>query len=283
MGTRYCRYTDILQTFSSVTLASGTASTDPNYDLTALSDLDLAKPLKLVDGSPVEAVRVVWDHGAATRVDGVLLPKHNLDENLAVLFQRNATDDWDGSPGPTQSVALSIKADRPGNPGHSRSPWVDLTTEAGYSAGGFRYSSLYIPVNTVAPKLKAFLVGQWRVFDHGLLGTSVVVGHNRGYIPAITTAYGVKSYYDQNVVQRTVKGTLYASPDDWQELQDLADDCSGCVNPFVFVLDDAVVDDGGLLVRMSEAMAAGLTAEYRGPDLRPVTLDLVEVSRGLPY
>jgi hypothetical protein len=283
MGTRYCRSTDLLTTFSSVTLAAGTASTDPNYALASLSDLDLSKPLKLVDGSPVGDVRITWDHGSATRVDGFLLPKHNLDENLAVLFQRNATDDWDGSPGPSQSVALSIKAVRPGNPGHSRSPWVDLTTEPGYSAGGFRYSSLFIPSNSVAPKLKAFLIAQWRVFDHGLLGTSVVVGHGRGFIPAIKTAYGVTTYYDQNVVQRAVKGQLYATPDDWQELQDLADDCSGCVSPFAFVLDDTVTDDGGLLVRMSESMAAGLSAEYRGPDVRPVTLDLLEVSRGLPY
>lgn len=279
MGTRYCRYTDILQTFTSVTLASGTASSDTNYDLTALSHVDLAKPLKLVDASPV-AVRITWDHGAATRVDGFLMPKHNLDASLAVLFQRNASNSWST---PTQSVAVTISADRPGNPGHSRSPWVDLTTAAGYSVGGFRYSSLYIPANSVNAKIKAFLVAQFRTFTRGISGKTVVVGHKRGYIPAITTAYGVTTYYDQNVVERTVKGTLTASPTDWQSMQDLADDCSGCVNPFVFVLDDTVTDDGGLLVRMTESMAAGLAAEYVGTQIRPVNLDLTEVSRGLPY
>ena len=283
MGTRYCRHTDILTSFSAVTLASGTASDDPNYNLDALSDFDLSKPLKLVDGSPIEAVRVTWDHGEATRVDGFLLPKHNLDASLAVLIQRNDTDDWSGSPAPSQSVAVTIAAVRPGAPGHSRSPWVDLTTAAGYDVGGFRYTSLYVPVNSVAPRLKAFLVAQWRTFEHGLLGTSVVVGHRRGFIPSVTTAYGVESYYDQNVVQRTVKGMLYANPTDWQSMQDLTDDCSGCVYPFGFVLDDTVTDDGGLLVRMSESMAAGLSADYEGPALRPVNLDLVEVSRGLPY
>ena len=38
---RYCRNSDILASFSSVVLASGTASSDPNYDLTALSHFDL--------------------------------------------------------------------------------------------------------------------------------------------------------------------------------------------------------------------------------------------------
>ena len=283
MGTRYCRHTDILTTFSAVTLAAGTASTDPNYGLDSLSDFDLSKPLKLVDGSPIDPVRITWDHGVATRVDGFFMPKHNLDAGLAVLFQRNDADVWVGSPGLAQSVALDIEAIRPGAPGHSRSPWVDLTTAAGYDVAGFRYSSLYIPANAVAAKLKAFLIGQWRAFDHGLVGRSVVVGHRRGYIPAITTAYGVTTYYDQNVVQRTVKGMLYANPTDWQSMQDLTDDCSGCVYPFGFVLDDTVTDDGGLLVRMSESMAAGLSADYEGPALRPVNLDLVEVSRGLPY
>ena len=279
MGTRYCRYTDLLRTFSSVTLASGTASADTNYDLTALSDLDLAKPLKLIDASPV-AVRITWDHGSATRVDGLLLPKHNLDASLAVKIQRNATNSWAT---PTQDVAVTISADRPGSPGHSRSPWVDLTTATGYSAGGFRYSSLYVPAGAANAKLKAFLVSQWRTFERGLSGKTVVLGHARGFIPAIKTAYGVESYYDQNVVQRTVKGRLNATPTDWQSVQDLADDCSGCVNPFAFVLDDTVTDDGGLLVRMSQQMAAGLSAEYECVRRRPVQIALEEVSSGLPF
>ena len=58
--------------------------------------------------------------------------------------------------------------------------------------------------------------------------------------------------------------------------------CGGCVRPFFFVLDDSVTDDGGLLVQLSEAMAAGLSAPYVGGQLQQVGLDLVEVSRGLP-
>jgi hypothetical protein len=277
MATRYCRHTDILQTFSATTLASGTASTDPNYDLTALSDFDLSKPLKLADTT---AVRVTWDHGSATRLDGFSLPKHNLDTSLAVLIQRNATDAW-GSP--TQSVAVTISAVRPGSPGHSRSPWVDLSAAAGYSAGGFRYTSLYVPANSVAPRLKAFLITQFRTFSRGVLASALVTGHRRGYIPSITTAFGVKSYYNQNVVQRGVRGTVQASPADWQDLQDLADDCGGCVDPFFFALDDSAKDDGGLIVRFSEDMASGLEASYTIPTVRPVTFDFVEVSRGLPY
>jgi hypothetical protein len=277
MAMRYCRHTDILQTFSAVTLASGTASTDPNYDLTALSDFDLSKPLKMADTT---AVRVTWDHGSATRMDGFSLPKHNLDASLAVKIQRNATNSW-GTP--SQDVAVTISADRPGNPGHSRSPWVDLSAAAGYDVAGFRYTSLYVPTNGTAPKLKAFLISQFRTFSHGVLASALVTTHRRGYIPAITTAFGVKTYYNQNVVQRGVRGTVQASPTDWQALQDLADDCGGCVDPFFFVLDDSVTDDGGLMVRMSEEMAANLEASYIVPTVRPVTFDFEEVSRGLPY
>jgi hypothetical protein len=274
----YCRPSDLVTSHATWSVASGTVSTDPSYDLTALVAHNPALPMKFTD-TPGVATAIVGDFGAAHRVDGVLFPHHNFATSAAVRVQMNDANTWAT---PSVNAALTVSAARPGNPGHSRSPWLDLRTVAGYKTAGYRYCRIYIPAQTAAPQLAGFaLVGLWREFD-GVVEQNAELSHNRSWVQSFITAAGVKSYYERNVVQRTLAGKMFCFSTDWQDWKDLSDDAGGPVRPFPFILDDAVVDDGGLLMRLSDETAGALklTAVLNTNGNFAFTLD--EASRGLP-
>ena len=274
----YCRPSDLVTSHATWSVASGTLSTDPSYNLTALVAHNPALPCKFTDASPT-AVAIVGDFGAAHRVDGLLIPHHNFATSAAVLFQMNATNVWTA---PSLSAPLTVSAARPGSPGHSRSPWPDLRTVAGYATAGYRYCRIYIPAQTMAPQLAGFaLVGLWRTFD-GVVEQNAELSHNRSWVQSLTTAAGVKSFYERNVVQRTLAGKLFCFGTDWQDWRDLSDDAGGPVRPFPFILDDSIVDDGGLLMRLSDETAGALKLTALSNTNGTFAFTLDEAGRGLP-
>lgn len=278
MGTLYCRPSDLVTNHATWAVASGTVSTDPDYDLTALVAHNPALPVKFTDASPT-AVAIVGDFTTAHRVDGVIFPHHNFATAAAVRVQFNDTNVWTA---PSVNAALTVSAARPGSPGHSRSPWIDLRGVAGYKTAGYRYCRIYIPAQTVAPQLAGFaLVGLWRLFD-GHVEKEPTLSHNRGYVQSLTTAAGVTSYYERNVVQRPIAGKMFCFSDDWQDWKDLADDAGGPVRPFPFVLDDSIVSDGGQLMRFSDETAGALSITAITPENGWFEFTLAEASRGLP-
>lgn len=273
MGSRYCLPSDIVTGAATITAVAGTVDTDAHYGLAALHDENPACPCKFTD-SPVVAVRLVYDFGSPQHLDGFLLPSHNLDSSLAVRFQGNTTSSW-GAPPLDRAVTIVAK-DRDG---HSKRPWVDLS---GLATHTYRYWSLYVPANSVAPKLgETLLVAAWRTFSRGIRW-DLKRGVDRLALPSLTTAYGVKRYYRTDAKGDRIVGTVLGRETDLAAIRELMDDAGGPCSGFAFVLDDTTTSDGGLYVRCAESMAARHAAEWVGYDKFPFPIEFEELSRGLP-
>jgi len=120
-----------------VSLASTITVSAPDaaYPSANLSDGNPARPCKFDATSGT----IVFDFGAARRIDLAALIHHNLDAGLNVRIQANATDAWGG---PSLNEPFTIPAID--EDGFSVNPWFDLTGAAGYLVGGYRYWRLAV-------------------------------------------------------------------------------------------------------------------------------------------
>lgn len=117
---------------SYTTIGVNTGTEDTAYPAAYLADGRLGRPAKLTTTSG----SWVFSYASAVRVDLVALGAHNVG---AVTLEGNTTNSW-GSPAFSAALTIpSITAD-----GHSVNAWLDLTTAAGYSAGGFQYWRLVV-------------------------------------------------------------------------------------------------------------------------------------------
>jgi hypothetical protein len=273
---KYARPSDIITSGLTWSAVAGTVSTDPDYGLAALYDRELANPCKFID-DPVIAIRLVGDAGVATRIDGLALPNSNIDAALVMRAELNATNVWTA---PTVSVNMTMGARK--LDGHRASPWADFTTASGYSAGGFRYVSLYVPINSVAPwlgelpvfsRLRTF--SQWPQF-----GTRAV---RRPFPELLKTEYGVKRGLRRRISQRAIRYSLKGNATDYDDLQALADDAGPVVLPWFCVADSSIKTDGGLYGRFTEETAAALEAAEEYFDLDNLPIDFEEDSRSIPF
>jgi hypothetical protein len=271
-----CRPSKIVTArYVSLSLASGTESA--THPLTRLIDhRNPANPFWAVD-SPVVAVRAVWDHGEDVRIDAVSLAKHNLDAGLAVRVQRNGANDWAD---PAQDVALAIAAAH--EDGHSTSPWCDLAAAAGYRPTGYRYTSLYVPVNSVAPRLGGLaFIEQFEVMDPHF-EKDLRLGERRPIIWALETEANVRSYYRRRIRERYVRGHGLPTDAEMQRWRAIWRETEGGYAPFVIILNDTVTTDGALMVRCSEATNEAFEWGEDHPLAKPIALEFDELSRGLP-
>jgi hypothetical protein len=279
---RYARPSDIITSLATIT-ASGTVNSDPNYGLSALYDLNPAKPLKFDTAGPI---RIVYDMGSARRMDAFSLPNSNLAAATNCVVALNATDSWAA---PTVQTSLVTGADH--LDGHRASPWADFTTVSGYSASGFRYCSLFVPAQSTNIKIgETPIIGNLRQFDHEPRwgGTK---GALRKYLNALETETGVVRVNRRRLKQRTYTFDIKGGTPDYEALQALCDDAGGLALPWFFCPDDAVKTDLGLYVRFTPESAARLLAQEeffylptsanRGI-VTNMTVDVVEVSRSLP-
>jgi len=311
MASRYCRPTDIVTSSATVTVETGTESTDAHYQRPSLYDLDPSVPMKFTTTGPC---RLVFAFGSPQHLDAVFLPNHNLDPGLNVRVQGNSSNSWST---PALDVPLLIR-DRELD-GHCLRPWVNLARFEPYEGSpsssrspsgsqspssslsvsmsqsysvspspspaadpSYQYWSIYLPTNSTAPQLgEVILVSYLRQFIRPLtFGVARTV--SRGYIPALETEYGVKLYYDQNVKTWLFGATIKGTTSDLQSMHDLLDACRGPVYPFVFVLDDSVEWDGGYFVRCTEKMAKSWVHKKIGGGTFELPLEFEELSRGLP-
>ena len=116
---------NVARSYATIGVNSGTE--DADYPAAYLADGRPGRPAKLTTTSG----SWVLDFGAAQRIDLVALGAHNL---ASATLEANATNAW-GSP--AFSAALTLPA--ASADGHSRGAWRDLTSAAGYSAGGFQF------------------------------------------------------------------------------------------------------------------------------------------------
>lgn len=257
--------------YSSLGLASGTEVS--GHGLTYL--VDPSNPARMFWATDTTALRITWDHGSAITLEGIALSKHNLDVNLDVRLQRNATNSWVT---PSVDVSLPIAADH--EDGHSTSPWCDLRGTTAY-----RYTSLYVPVNSVAPRLSGVvLVKQWSTlevdFDFG-----VSYGESRPFIESLRTEADVRRMYRRRLKTRYLQADFKPTATDLAFWKALAREVDAYNLPLVWVQDSSVKTDNALLVTYSDEALDQFEYVDDFQDSRErkqYTLGLREVSRGLP-
>jgi hypothetical protein len=214
------------------TLASGTA--DAAYPLTNLYDLNPAKPFKT--SSSATAVRVTWDHGSAQRADLVCLPMHNIPAGTDVRYQMNATDSWGG---PTVNAAITIPT--AGADGLPIPAWKDLTGVSGYSAGGFRYHSLFVPALAGITALGEIYVGSQKRQDIKNYQWNYKKAERHPVILR-KTAYGVPLSYRLGHREREMAFRVGPNASELALLLEWFRDAYGQKRPFLFVPDPDVND-----------------------------------------
>lgn len=273
----YCRPSDIISSQATWSAPAGTVDADPLYGLAALYDKRMARPLKFGD-APAIAIRVVADFGATVRIDGMALPNHNLPPGTTIKMELNATNVWTS---PTVSVPIIIPNAQ--LDGHRASPWADFVAATGYSSGGFRYASLYVPATVVQPWLGELLViARLRTFSEfpQFSGTK---GADRAFLEHLYTEYAALRVLRRRIKRRRVSFTFNGTDADHADLQALADDAGGVALPFFFAADRAITDDGGLYGRFDPQTAAQLLSTETWFDLNSLSISLIEDSRSIPF
>jgi hypothetical protein len=269
---KYARPSDIVTALAVIT-CSQAVSTETGYGLPALYDGIPARPCKILSVGPA---RVVYDFGSARRIDAFALPNHNLAAGTVCQVAMNATDSWGA---PTVNASMTVGAQR--LDGHRASPWVDLTTVAGYTTSGLRYLSLNVPAQSVEIKLGETLAiselrrfSQWTQF--GTRGITIP------FLESLTTEYGVQRVYRRRVSQRTFDYRLKGNAADVNDLRSLMEDAGGLALPWFVVADSDVETDGGLMVRFTKDTAARLQASEEWFDLDEIRVAVEELSRSIP-
>lgn len=279
---RYCLPSDIVTSLAVIT-ASGSVSADPAYGFASLYDTLPSKPLKFTTAGPI---RLVFDFGVARRIDAFALPNHNLAAGSACVVALNNTNSWGA---PTCIVAMPTGDDN--LDGHRASPWADFTVASGYTSAGFRYASLFVPVQASLIKLgETLVIANLRRFNH-----EPQFGGNKGairrYLETLRTEYGVVRVNRRRIKQRFLSFALKGSTPDFIAMQNLADDAGGTAVPFFITADDSVKTDGGLYVRMTDETASKLASQeefFYVPSgtvnkfIENFPIDVEEVSRSLP-
>lgn len=274
---KYARPSDIITADATWTAAAGAVSTNPDYGLPSLYDGRMAKPTKFTD-SPAIAIRVVGDFGTATRVDAMALPNSkNIPAGTVMKMQLGNEATF-----ATYDVSVDVTMGAASIGGHVASPWANFVTASGYSTGGFRYASLYVPAVTSAPWLGELLVmsnlrefTQWPQFG-GMRGTT------HPFLENIYTEYGQRRVVRRLIQQRRFAFTLFGNDADYTDLNDLIDDAGGVSSPFFMVADSNVTSNGGLYGRFTPETAALIQATENWFDLNALTISFEEDSRSLP-
>lgn len=249
--------------------AMGTAvpsTEDVAYPIANIYDNNPAKPFRFDD---VEGT-IVWDFGAAQRIDLVSLIHHNLIFGLEVRVQMNATDSWAT---PSLDELILIPANE--LDGYPVNPWLDLTDKDGYLLAGYRFLRLVFEDNGVNIALGEVVLGaikrsltidmDWPI-DDGV--ERPIVEHQTDYL--------VSTIYDFGVKQRTVRGTTKSTDAGRLAIRAWWDSCRGKLTPTLIV--PFPEDNEAFFVRW-ESEARSDRREFF--DYSVIDLAWREVSRGL--
>ncbi len=118
------------------TVTLQTATVNPRYPLSRLTDLDPATHFKCLAASDA---RIVFAYAGAQPIEAVWIPMHNIPAGTVIRWEGHTSNAW-GSPAFSKSFTVPTWfGDLP------RGLFINLTTAAGFSAGGFQYNSLFVP------------------------------------------------------------------------------------------------------------------------------------------
>jgi hypothetical protein len=270
------RSDNVARATAAITVGTGTAPS--GYGPTLLVDENPARVAKITAGTAAW----VFDFGTAQRVDLAALIHHNFDTGGDVRLQGNATNSWGA---PTFSAAFVIPTwQAAGTPTRwPVNPWMDVSAQSGYSAGGFRYWRVVITGNSQNVEL-----GQvWLSPTIRRLTVNMESGQeearNRGLVRN-TTSFDVDTIYPRHNPRWS---TVFALPTVDQTLrtalQQQWDDVGGQTYPWLLVPNGDM--NACYLVRWSMPEER-LKRLLLGPGAAPRSVSqsdcsIMEVARGL--
>lgn len=227
----YGHYSDNVAPSATVTVSTGTG--DADYPPQNLVDLVPAKPGQLTTTSGAW----LFSYSTAQRIDLIALPHHNLAAGLAVYVQGNASDSW-GAPSFNQLITIPAYRKDALPPG----AFLDLTSLAGYSAGGFQYWRLAVTgVNSAPVKVgEVVLLSQIRTLNPNISWGAKPTEER--LIIENKTDYGVSSIYDMGITIRRLTGELDTTDAGRQAVADWWQDCRGRARAFLLIPDEDVND-----------------------------------------
>jgi len=220
------------------TLSSSVAM-DPYYPVTNIQTFS-PSAVGLTLAQIGSGWRLVWDHGSAKDVQAFSLHHHNIPAGTSgVKVQRNAANSWGG---PTMDYTLPI-ATFP-TIGLPLPEAVDLRAVAGYSAGGFRYSSLFIPALSQLGGIGSAL--WWATLRSDIRHVRYPEREGEGYPSTpFPTAYGPEDGYKLGVRRRSMPGSFRQRDGSWAAFLALFRACKTVDNAFLW-WSDATGSDGWL-------------------------------------
>lgn len=266
---RFCKYSDLVSITASPapTAAVQTGTEDATYPAANLIDGVVAKPAQLTGTSGAWTIAF----GAATRVDAIVIPIHNLDPALAVSFQGHTANSWGA---PTLSQALTIPAKREDD--FPPSFFRDITATTGYTAAGLQYWRLNVSgVNSAAVKVGELLLCRQMVTFNPNVDWGVREPEQRPIIEN-RTDYGVSNIYDLGVTLRRFEGSMDTTDAGLAALRSLWRDARGRARSWVLQPDEDVPE--AWLVRFATDMIDPTRVMV---DRNTIPFIVEEVSRGL--
>lgn len=236
------------------------------FPLANLVNLNPANPFKLTGTS----CRVVFDHGSAMAVNVVALFHHNLDADLDVRFQANATDSW-GAPSFSQALTIGAKD----KDGYRPNTYYDLSG----APPTYRYNSLYVAgTNSLAIILGGIWIGSaLRTVTHnyswGFKRDDVRPGRR-----ILQTVAGVEWVNPSLGRRRRLTGEVLTSDAGLATLSTFSQACGGVDQPALVIPNAPDISDAMLA---KWAVDFGYAGDFKDNDVMPV--GWIEVARGGPW
>lgn len=266
-----------------------TNTADGSYPLANLSDGDVTLPFK---ANATVAVRLVFDCGLPSRVDGMFLPMANIPAGTnGVLWQGHTANSWGA---PDVSVPLMIPDFVTLGSGMTpipESPWANVMDA--YSAAGRtkRYWSLLVPSFgspsdplSIGELLFGPLTAIW-----GFTPDQNQEAHEHGAIVK-QALMGTRWAYRYAIRQRHRSGTMVVDGTVLTALRALEAEVGGPAGDFIWVEDTD--DNLGMLVTFDGPLSSSQIAPAVYGSGSPTTLvsdsahrvsvAMTEVNRGLP-
>ena len=196
----YQYYTDNKGLNATFSIQLGTDPGDPNYAADKLKDGNPARPAKI--DSPTGA----WmaDLGTAYAIENTMLIHHTFDEGVLCLIQASDVPNNWGSP--LFEAQITIPAWYGVGTGRwPVNPWLDLTEEPGWDAGGWQFWRLYVESNSQNLQL-----GQWLLHTPTRrLSNDLAWGFKKTTLKRQIenrTSFGVVTIYARGTNEVTIEG-----------------------------------------------------------------------------
>jgi hypothetical protein len=247
---------------------------DADYPLTNLAD---QRPTEVCRFTTAVALRIVWDFGTATPVEGLFVAMHNIPAGTVVTLCGNTTNSW-FTPAVTHTVTVL-----PWEQGLPVNIAADLRGTA-FVTTGYRYVSMHVPAQAANQAFgTALWVAEWQTLDRPCVGEATLADVRR--VTVNTTSYGVTHIVDKNVRQRRLRLSFKPTDNDLDAIRALLRDSEGAALAWPIVVHShttgAIEAEPVYFVTIDPRSAEELEETWVELNLGARDLDVLELQRGL--